>query len=563
VVCIFTPLMNRLLEGLNPRQLEAVTITDGPLLVIAGAGSGKTRVLTRRLAYILTEELARPYQMLAVTFTNKAAGEMRLRVNELMGADIPDLSVATFHSFSARLLRSEATALGYNSKFTIFDQDDALSLIKSCIKDLGIADNQFPAKGQLHKISDAKNHLITAEQYAARAQGWFDSRTALIYSRYQQRLRECDAMDFDDLLFNAVMIVKDNPEIGKRYRNRFKYLLVDEYQDTNHVQYLLLKHLLGDHHNICVVGDEDQSIYGWRGADIRNILEFEKDFPGARIIKLEQNYRSTNTILRAASAVIQNNSERKGKTLWSESEDGEKVSLFSVDKAEDEAVRVVDQIVNLRSESSLKETVILYRTNAQSRPFEEQLRQRNLPYQIIGGLSFYQRKEIKDLIAYLKLIANPKDDVSFQRTINYPKRGIGDKSIEVIGQLAKTQGRSMYEVARDDLSHPELIGKAKRIEPFTQMIERYRERADHEPIDIIAADLVAEIKLIEEVRAEDKVLGETKVENIEAFVEGAAEFAHDHAESKLVDYLAGISLYTDLDTYREIEDKPLRQGVGI
>jgi len=547
--------MNRLLDDLNPHQYEAVTSTDGPLLVIAGAGSGKTRVLTRRLAHILTQQLAKPYQMLAVTFTNKAAGEMKQRVNQLMGTEIPELNVSTFHSFCARILRREASAIGYDSQFTIFDQDDSLSLIKTCVKELGIAESQFPAKGQQGKISDAKNQLIGPDEFASQASGWFESRTALIYSLYQKRLRACDGMDFDDLLFNAVSILKSNSAIGEKYRNRFRYILVDEYQDTNRVQYLLLKYLLGEHQNICVVGDEDQSIYGWRGADIRNILEFEKDFPGARIIKLEQNYRSTNNILKAASAVIQNNSARKGKTLWADTEDGDKVILLAIDSAEDEAVRVIDQTESLRGLSSLKETVILYRTNAQSRAFEEQLRRRNLPYQIVGGVSFYQRKEIKDLIAYLKLIANPKDDVSFARIINYPKRGIGDKTIETIALLARSQDCSMYHIALDGSLHSDLFGKIKRIEPFTQLIEKYRARADSEPIDILTGDLVTELNLIEELRSEDPALGESRVENIEAFVEGASEFARHHAEGKLVDYLAEISLYTDLDSYREVEDK--------
>ena len=547
--------MDRLLENLNDRQLEAVTTTEGPLLVIAGAGSGKTRVLTRRVAYLLVQRLAEPYQILAVTFTNKAAGEMRDRVSNLMGTSIGDLNISTFHSFCARMLRREADSLGYDRNFTIFDQDDAEKLVKTCIRELGISEGQFPAKGQLGKISDAKNELISAEDFAAKASGYFESRTAEIYKLYQKRLRACDGMDFDDLLFNAVMIVQHNEEIGNRYRNRFKYLLVDEYQDTNRVQYLLLKALLGEHNNICVVGDEDQSIYGWRGADIRNILEFEKDFPGARIIKLEQNYRSTNNILKAASSVIKNNSRRKEKTLWAEAEAGDRIVLYLVDNADEEAIRITDQIVSQQSTFSLKDTVILYRTNAQSRAFEEQLRRRNLPYQIIGGLSFYQRKEIKDLMAYLKLIVNPKDDVSFERVINYPKRGIGDKTIEAIQELARQNQKSEYEIARDGATYRELEGKFRRIEPFVEVIEKYRARVATDPVDSLAGDLIAEIKLLEELQSEDLVLGPNKVENIEAFIEGAAQFAREHETGTLADYLAEISLFTDLDTYKEIEDK--------
>jgi DNA helicase-2/ATP-dependent DNA helicase PcrA len=547
--------MEWLLKELNDRQLEAVTTTDGPLLVIAGAGSGKTRVLTRRLAYLLVNRLAEPYQILAVTFTNKAAGEMKARVGELMGTQIGDLNVSTFHSFCAKLLRREATALGYDSNFTIFDQDDAEKLVKSCIKELGISEGQFPARGQLSKISDAKNDLKSAEEFASTATGYFEGRTAEIYKLYQRRLRACNGMDFDDLLFNAVTLLRTDEAIGRRYRSRFKYLLVDEYQDTNRVQYLLLKALLGDHNNICVVGDEDQSIYGWRGADIRNILEFEKDFPGARIIKLEQNYRSTNTILKAASSVIKNNTARKGKTLWADAEDGDRIVMYLVDNADDEAVRIVDQIVSQRNTFSLKETVILYRTNAQSRAFEEQLRRRNLPYQIIGGLSFYQRKEIKDLMAYLKLIVNPKDDISFERVINYPKRGLGDRTIEIIQDLARQHNVSQFEIASGAGRYRDLEGKARRIEPFVQIIEKYQARVATDPVDSLAGDLVADIKLLEELQSEDIVLGPNKVENIEAFIEGAAQFARGHETGTLTDYLAEISLYTDLDTYKEIEDK--------
>lgn len=547
--------MSRLLQDLNDRQRDAVTTTEGPLLVIAGAGSGKTRVLTRRLAHILTERLAEPYQVLAVTFTNKAAGEMRGRVSELMGLGPDQMQVSTFHSFCVRILRREAARLGYESNFTIFDQDDSLSLLKNCIKELGFAESQFPAKGQLRKISDAKNKLVGAEAFASSASGYFQTRTAELYTRYQERLRQCQAMDFDDLLFNAVQLLRSDEEVSGRYRRRFKYLMVDEYQDTNHIQYLLLKSLLGDHNNLCVVGDEDQSIYGWRGADIRNILEFEKDFPGARVVKLEQNYRSTQIILDAASAVIGNNSMRKGKKLWTAIEGGDKIDLLRVDTAEDEAVAVVDRIAARSAGHDLKETVVLYRTNAQSRPFEEQLRRRNLPYQIVGGVSFYQRKEIKDLVAYLKLIANTSDDISFQRIINYPKRGIGKITLEQLADLARRNGQPQYEVALAIDEGSDLGSRAGRVRQFVKLIERYRERKDTDPVDILLQDLVTELNLIKELLAEDEVIGQTRVENIEAFIEGAAEFAGANGESTLDNYLAEISLYTDLDAYREVEDK--------
>ncbi|MCB2230131.1 UvrD-helicase domain-containing protein [bacterium] len=544
-----------LLKDLNPAQRDAVETTDGPLLVIAGAGSGKTRVLTRRLAYLLTSRKATPYQLLAVTFTNKAAGEMKERVGKLVGGSVVDMNVSTFHSFCARLLRREASAIGYDTNFTIFDADDALSLVKTCLKDLGFSDGQFPPKGQMRKISDAKNRLIGPETFAQQSSGYFESRTAEIYKLYQTRLRACNGMDFDDLLFNAVMLLRNGSGIGDKYRSFFKYVLVDEYQDTNHVQYLLLKELVGPDKNICVVGDEDQSIYGWRGADISNILNFEKDFPGAKIIKLEQNYRSTSRILKAASAVIANNDMRKEKTLWTDVGDGENLELFLVDNANDEAARIVEQIDNAQHEMSLKETVVLYRTNAQSRAFEEQLRRRGLPYQIVGGVGFYQRKEIKDLLAYLKLIVNTKDDVSFGRVINYPKRGIGQKTTQSIAMIASQQGTSQYEIARNAELYPDLAGKAKRITPFTDIIEKYRTDLEHRPVDLLIQDLVTDLNLIEELLAEDSVAGQGRVDNIEAFIEGASEYARANGNNGLANYLADISLFTDLDAYREIENK--------
>ncbi|MBD3403651.1 AAA family ATPase [candidate division GN15 bacterium] len=544
-----------LLKDLNPAQRQAVETTEGPLLVIAGAGSGKTRVLTRRLAHLLVTRRATPYQLLAVTFTNKAAGEMKERVAELVGGSVVDMNVSTFHSFCARLLRREASAIGYETNFTILDADDSLSLIKTCLKDLGYSDGQFPPKGQLRKISDAKNRLVDVETFAQQASGYFESRTAEIYKLYQRRLRGCNGMDFDDLLFNAVKLLRNGAGIGDKYRNLFKYILVDEYQDTNHVQYLLLRELVNQAHNICVVGDEDQSIYGWRGADISNILNFEKDFPGATIIKLEQNYRSTGRILKAASAVISHNDLRKEKTLWTELGEGDNLELLLVDNANDEASRIVEQIDNKQGEVALRDTVILYRTNAQSRPFEEQLRRRGLPYQIIGGVGFYQRKEIKDLLAYLKLLVNPRDDVSFERVINYPKRGIGQKTLQAIAQLAVQEGRPQYEIARNAGQYPALSGKAKRIAPFVKLIEKYRAQYEERPVDLLIQDLVTDLNLIEELLGEDAVVGQARVDNIEAFIEGAAEYAHSNGENSLPDYLADISLFTDLDTYREIEDK--------
>jgi len=548
--------MKYLLQDLNDRQREAVETTEGPLLIIAGAGSGKTRVLTRRLAYILNQRLAEPYQLLAVTFTNKAAGEMKLRVSKILGADIPELNVSTFHSFCARFLRKEAERIGYDNSFTIFDADDSQTLTKNCINDLNLSGSQFAPRAQSKKISSFKNKLITADEFAARAGGYFEEATARIYSLYQMRLRQCNAMDFDDLLVNTVLLLRDFKEVGGRYRNRYKYLMVDEYQDTNHVQYLMLRYLLGAHKNLSVVGDEDQSIYGWRGADIRNILDFEKDFPGAKIIKLEQNYRSTNTILNAASAVISQNEARKEKKLWSEKEAGDKIRLLLVDSAEEEAVNIINQIQKIKvTLTPLKEMVILYRTNAQSRAFEEQLRRNSIPYQIFGGISFYQRKEIKDLMAYLKLIANPKDDIAFQRIVNYPKRGIGDKTVSDIAKLATAEKLSFFELVQKINEHPALSHRAKKLKEFVSVIDKYRNEKDKRPVDLLVQDLVDELKIIDDLLSEDMIIGQTKVENVESFIEGAAEYARHNGDASLDNYLAEISLFTDLDTYSEIEDK--------
>lgn len=548
--------MSRLLNDLNPSQLEAVTCTEGPLLVVAGAGSGKTRVLTRRLAYILAQRLAQPHEILAVTFTNKAAAEMRERVWELLGGEISQLQVSTFHSFCARFLRREAGALGYRGDFTIYDEADSESLVKRCLKDLGLARDQFPPKGQKRKISRAKDQMIDETRLAASASGYFEEGTAKIYSLYQQRLREFNAMDFDDLLVNAVHLLHDHAAVGEKMRARFQYILVDEYQDTNHVQYLLLKCLTGPHRNLAVVGDEDQSIYGWRGADIRNILEFERDFPGAKVIKLEQNYRSTSVILRAASAVIRHNSSRKDKVLWTDHKGGEKLRLVLVDAPDEEAAFVVDSIGQNNKETSLRQMTILYRINAQSRPLEEQLRQRSIPYQLVGGVAFYQRKEVKDLIAYLKLVANPKDDVAFERVVNFPRRGIGEKTVQQVAQLAVRQGVSSFDIALVADQHPELRARQKPLKLFAKSIEKYREQLQTSPVDLLITKMVRDTGFIRELyREDDEIVAQGREENVKAVIEGAATFMRRHPQAILPDYLAEISLYTDLDSYEETDEK--------
>lgn len=548
--------MEHILKNLNPVQREAVTTTEGPLLVIAGAGSGKTRVLTSRVAYILAEKLADPFNILAVTFTNKAANEMKERINTLLGGKIFDLTVSTFHSFCARLLRQEASVIGYPSNFTIFDEDDALSLTKNCLDELNISRGQFPPPSVRRKISAAKNRMEDAVSFAEKASGYFETRMARIYTLYEERLRKCGAFDFDDLIFVIVRTLTSRDDIREKYQKRFKYILVDEYQDTNHSQYRMLSQLVDEHRNICVVGDEDQSIYGWRGADISNILNFEKDFPGAKVIKMEQNYRSTEVILEAASSVIANNVSRKGKTLWTNTKSGNLLRLFLTDTAPDEASTIIASVEQSLPGIPLSETVVLYRTNAQSRPFEEILRRRNIPYQIIGGISFYQRKEIKDVLAYLKLIANPKDDVSFERIINYPRRGIGAASIEKMRQFARSRDWSLYEMGLEINRCDELGSRPRKlIGQFTDLIEPLRQDKEHLDIAELTQRLVDKLQLLENLIWEDPQVGQGRVENVEEFISAAKEFSAGHPEPTLDNFLAEISLYTDIDQYEEIDDK--------
>ena len=548
--------MNRLLDALNDRQKAAVAKTDGPLLVVAGAGSGKTRVLTHRLAYIISERKARPWEVLAVTFTNKAAGEMRERIAALLGFDISRLWVSTFHSFCARFLRMEATHIGYPSNFTILDQDDSKSLVKRCLKELGITGSQFTPDSVLRKISSAKNRLYTAERFASEAGGYYDENIARVFTLYDSKLRASAAFDFDDLLSVAVRLLMAHDDIRANWQNRFKYIMVDEYQDTNHAQYALLKELVGPDKNICVVGDEDQSIYGWRGADITNILNFESDFPGAEVVKLEQNYRSTQVILAAASAVIKNNLSRKEKTLWTQQDGGEKIRVALHESQGDEADWVTSRIAEHRRDCSLKEMVILYRTNAQSRAFEEVLRREKIPYQIIGGVSFYQRKEIKDIIAYLKLISNPRDEASFVRIVNFPKRALGDTSLEKLTEYARQTGKSLFDAASESETIGDLGNRARTgFKKFADLILSLKGDATTQSLDLFIQRVIDAVGLSQAFMEEDPITGEARLENIDEFVAAATDFYHGHPEPTLDNFLAEITLYTDIDNYQETEDK--------
>ncbi len=549
--------MSRLLDKLNDRQKEAVTQIDGPLLVVAGAGSGKTRVLTHRLAHIIDQQKAKPWEILAVTFTNKAAGEMKERIGELVGFDVSRMWVSTFHRFAARFLRMESDAIGYPSNFTIADTDDSKSLIKRAMNELGLnSGSQFTPDSVMRKISSAKNKLYDATQYAAEADGYYDQQVAKVFNMYEKKLIASHAFDFDDLIGASVKLLSANDDIRQKWQSRFRYLLVDEYQDTNRAQYLLLRNLVGPEKNICVVGDEDQSIYGWRGADISNILNFEKDYSGGKVVMLEQNYRSTQTILQAASATIKNNLSRKDKTLWSDIEGGDKIKISLQESQTDEADWVVRRATVLRERFPLKEMVVLYRTNAQSRAFEEILRRANMPYQIVGGISFYQRKEIKDIVAYLKLISNPSDEASFVRTVNYPKRALGQASLARLSTYAAENNMSLLS-ACENCDAIVTLGARPRIgfKAFAQLINKLRDEADKQPIDNFIRHLLEETGLHDALRDDDPLAGEARLENIDEFIAAAADFFHRHEEPTLDNFLAEITLYTNLDNYQDTDDR--------
>src|SRR5215203_31552 len=469
-----------LLEGLNEPQREAVLHGEGPLLILAGAGSGKTRVLTHRIAHLVGSGQARPGEILAITFTNKAAQEMRERVEQLVGNRARAMWVMTFHSACARILRAEAEKLGYTRGFTIYDEQDSLRLVKACIDELDIDPKRYAPRGIRRQISDAKNALLDAEAYRLKVSTFFEQTAADVYDLYEKRLHAANAMDFDDLLFRAVNLFELYEDVRDRYRRSFRHVLVDEYQDTNRAQYRWLQLLTEEHRNLCVVGDDDQSIYRFRGADIENILGFERDFPDATVIKLEQNYRSTQTILNASNGVIANNRQRKDKFLWSELGDGDPVHVRELEDEHAEARFVVSEIERLVDEgASRDEIAVFYRTNAQSRVLEDMLVRYGVGYQVIGGTRFYERAEIKDALAYLNLLVNPHDTVCFQRIVNSPRRGIGQTSQGRLVGYANTVGSSVWDVAADPEAVPGLAAAAtKAVARFMSVMERLRERVD-------------------------------------------------------------------------------------
>ncbi len=549
--------MRDFLKDLNIEQREAVKWINGPVLILAGPGSGKTRVLTYKIAYLLSLGV-RPYEILALTFTNKAANEMKERTVALVGDIAKNVTIGTFHSVFAKILRQEAEKLGYTKNFTIYDQDDSLSLIKSLIKELNFSEDSLAPALVQTKISNLKNALVSPDLFSSMAENQFEVKIAQIYRAYQNALLQRNAMDFDDLLLKSVELFEYYPDVLERYQTRFKYILVDEYQDTNRVQYILLKMLSAKHRNLCVIGDDAQSIYSWRGAEIRNILDFKADFPDCKIFKLEQNYRSTKRILRAADSVIKNNTEQILKNLWTENSEGEPIVVIECRDDRDEAEKVVHFIKEeiRKNKYNLRDFVILYRTNAQSRSFEDALRREGLPYVIVGGVAFYKRKEVKDLLAYLKVIVNPKDDESLLRIVNFPNRGIGETTIERVRAFAMMKGLSIFEAMCKSYAIPGLTDRTRRsIMNFCTLIQKYIDLKDKISPSELARALVDDIGLIRFYKQERTLEAQQRIENIEELLSAITEFSNENPDyGGLEKFLEEVSLVSDIDTWENKRD---------
>src|SRR6266498_1869148 len=539
------------LADLNPAQRDAVLATEGPLLVIAGAGSGKTRVLTYRVAHLINAVGAKPSEILAITFTNKAAGEMRERLEQLLGRSGRGLWILTFHSACGRILRREAQRLGYRSNFTNYDQADQIRLVKQCLEELERDPKRFTPRGIHNQISQAKNRLVQPDEYASRVQSFYDQTVADAYQLYQRRLFASNAVDFDDLLMLTVDVLERFPEAREKWQKAFRYILVDEYQDTNHAQYRLLQLLAEKHQNLMAVGDPDQSIYSFRSADINNILDFERDFPGTRTVSLEQNYRSTNLILEAANTVIANNRERKPKELWSELGDGEPVRVLEVEDEHAEARFVAAGIAGLVEEGfSGDEVAIFYRTNAQSRVLEDVLVRQGVAYQVIGGPRFYERAEIKDVIAYLQAIDNPYDTVSLQRIANKPRRGIGDTSLARLQTWADAQGRSLWEAAGQAEEAGIAAAPLRAVQQLHGLLQSLQAGALELEVPELLERVLDRSGYREALEAERTIESQGRIENLQELVGVAQEYQHNAVEPSLSGFLQDISLYSDQDALR-------------
>lgn len=542
-------------QRLNPEQRKAVEATDGPLLIMAGAGSGKTRVLTHRIAYLIATRKAPPWSILAITFTNKAAREMQERVSKLVGNEGRDIWVSTFHSMCVRILRKDIERIGFTSNFSILDSTDQLSVIRNCMKHLNIDTKKFEPKAVLATMSAAKNELISPQQYEQKAGDYFESLVAKVYKEYQKRLKSNNSLDFDDLIMTTIQLFKEMPEVLDFYQRKFQYIHVDEYQDTNRAQYMLCRMLADSHHRICVVGDSDQSIYRWRGADISNILNFEEDYPEARTILLEQNYRSTSNILNAANKVIALNTGRKPKNLWTEQGEGPKIKVYRGDSEHDEGYFVTSEISkSVKTGKSYQDHAILYRTNAQSRVIEEILIKSDIPYQIVGGIKFYDRKEIKDILAYLRLISNPDDDISLTRIINVPKRSIGDTTVAKLAAAAGERGISIFRVLEvvDDLG---FAGRTRNaLVEFYDMIAALNRMVEFLSVTELTEKVLEMSQYRTELQTENTIESRSRLENIDEFLSVTQEFEKNNEDKSLVSFLTDLALIADIDSMNDEEE---------
>jgi len=550
-------LKNNFLDDLNQIQKSAVIYTEGPLLIFAGAGTGKTRVITYKVAYLLEQKLATPQAILAITFTNKTANEMKIRVEQLVGEDAQNIWIKTFHSTCTKILRNEIERLGYGRNFVIYDEIDQIKLITECMKELDIDRKRFNPKAILNLISAAKEELIDHEKYPETVSDLYQQIASDVYSRYQERLFKANALDFDDLIMLTVIIFRLFPSVLKKYQDRFKYILVDEYQDTNRAQYHFVNLLAFKNRNICVVGDDDQSIYSWRGADIRNILEFEHDYPNAKVIKLEQNYRSTKLILGAANNVVKNNFSRKGKNLWTDNERGKKVFVFEAEDEHNEASFVIHEIKRLIKNRDFKynDFSVFYRTHAQSRVIEDISLKQGIPYKIVGGVRFYDRMEIKDITAYLRLISNSNDIVSLHRIINVPHRRIGKMTISAISKFAKINNITFNEsLQKYEENHLLSINMRKKIKKFIKMIDYLRDYSSKNSLDKLLVKVWNKTGYIKELEDEKTLAAQFRIENLKELLTVVKEFLSENPEGDLDQFLEKMSLVANIDTYKEGEN---------
>ncbi len=556
--------LHELVEGLNTEQQQAVQHTEGPLLIMAGAGSGKTRVLTHRIAYLIHEKGVAPHNILAITFTNKAAREMKQRVHDLVGRGNEQIWVSTFHSMCVRILRRDIDRIGYDRNFTILDTTDQLTVIRQVLRNLNIDPKQFDPRAMLGAISNAKNELITPEAYRKDEKSYYERQVGAVYEAYQKMLRKNESLDFDDLIMQTTFLFERDPDVLAYYQRRFQYIHVDEYQDTNNAQYHLVQQLAAKYQNLCVVGDSDQSIYRWRGANIENILSFEQDYRNTQVILLEQNYRSTKAILDAANHVIENNEGRKSKNLWTDNEEGNKITLYEGSTERDEAMFIVEQIQSYFDEGTYdpQDIAILYRTNAQSRAIEDTLLKSNIAYQMIGGIKFYERKEIKDLIAYLRLITNTQDDISFERVVNEPKRGIGATTIDRLRTYAAEHDISLSETIREVDFTGVTPRAAQALAKFEELIQSFAQQQEFLSATEMVEQVIERSGYEEALRKENSIEAQSRMENLEEFLSVTREFEKTSEDQTLIAFLTDLALIADIDSVDE-EDPEQQKKVTL